>query len=244
MLRSLIWYIYFPLGLILYMPRIKKLEKSKGKVSDFEFFKNANQIAQEWSNNYLKIAKMDVEVIGKENIINDRAVLFVSNHQSNFDTAVYLNMLGVPVAYIAKKQLSNIPILSRMMKNMSSMFIDRKDIKNSAQTMIEAMELLRKGFSVFVYPEGTRGNSPEMAEFPSTAIKIAVKTGVPIVPFTISGTYDAMEGNNNIIKPTKVKVVVHKPIETSELTAEQKKSLHKEVHELIKSELVFDLNKK
>ncbi len=244
MLRSLIWYLYFPLGLLLYLPRIKRLESKKGKVSDLEFFTMANDVARDWSEQYLKIAGMKVEVIGAENIIKDRAVLFVSNHQSNFDTAVFLRYLGVPVAFIAKKELSKIPILSRMMLNMNSMFIDRKDIRHSAQTMLQAMEYVKQGCSVFVYPEGTRGDSPEIADFPSTAIKIATKTKVPICPITISGTYDAMEGTKNIITPAKVRMFVHPPIETENLSKEELKTIHKDVTELVRSELVLDLNKK
>ncbi len=244
MLRSLLWYLYFPLGLLIYLPKIRKLEKQKGKVSDLEFFKMSNELARAWSGKYLNIADMKVEVVGEENIIKDRPVLFVSNHQSNFDTAVFLRYLGVPVAFIAKKELSKIPILSRMMSNMNCMFIDRKDIRHTAQTMLQAMDYVKEGYSVFVYPEGTRGDGPEIADFPSTAIKIATKTKAPICPITISGTYDAMEGTKNIITPTKVVMYVHPPIETADLSKEELKTIHKDVTELVKSKLVLDLNKK
>ncbi len=244
MIRSLIWYVYFPLGLIIYLPKIRKLEKQKGKISDLEFFIKANDIARMWSGRYLEIAGMKVEVIGQENIPKDRTCLFVSNHQSNFDTAVYLRYLGVPISFIAKDGLSKIPILSRMMSNMNAMFIDRKDIRNSAQTMLQAMEYIKQGYNVFVYPEGTRGNSPEIADFPSTAIKIATKTKTTIVPMTISGTFDAMEGTNNVITPTNVRLYVHKPIETENLSKEELKNVHNVVCDIIKSELVLDLNKK
>ncbi len=244
MFRSLIWYLYFPLGLLIYLPKIKKLEKQKGKISDLEFFTQANDLAREWSGKYIEIAGMTVEVIGQENIPKDRPCLLVSNHQSNFDTAVYLRYLGVPIAFIAKKELSKIPILSRMMLNMKCMFIDRKDIRHTAQTMLQAMEYIKEGFNVFVYPEGTRGNSPEIADFPSTAIKIATKTKAPIVPMTISGTYDAMEGPKNVITPAKVRLYIHKPIETENLTKEELKNIHNVVCDIVKSELVLDLNKK
>ncbi len=244
MLRSLIWYLYFPLGLLIYLPKIRKLEKQKGKVSDLEFFKMSNDVAREWSGQYLNIAGMEVEIVGEENIVKDKPVLFVSNHQSNFDTAVFLRHLGVPVAFIAKKELSKIPILARMMSNMNCMFIDRKDIRHTAKTMLQAMDYIKSGCSVFVYPEGTRGGNPEIAEFPSTAIKIATKTKVPICPITISGTFDAMEGTKNIITPAKVRMFVHKPIETENLSKEKLKTIHKDVTELVKSELVLDLNNK
>ncbi len=244
MLRSIIWYLYFPIGLLIYLPKIRKLEKQKGKISDIEFFTQANDLAREWSGKYLKIAGIEVEVIGEENIIKDRPVLFVSNHQSNFDTAVYLRNLGVPVAYIAKKELESFPILSRMMKNMKCLFINRHDIRHSAKTLLVAMDYLKEGFSVFIYPEGTRGKSPEIAEFPSTGIKIATKTKVPIVPMTISGSYDAMEGSKNIITPAKVRVVIHKPMETAELTKEEQKVFHKKVQEVVESALDLDINKK
>ncbi len=244
MFRSLIWYLYFPIGLLIYLPKIRKLEKQKGKISDLEFFIQANDLARVWSGRYLEIAGMKVEVIGQENIPQDRTCLFVSNHQSNFDTAVYLRYLGVPISFIAKKDLSKIPILSRMMLNMNAMFIERKDIRQTAQTMLQAMEYIKQGYNVFVYPEGTRGDSPEIADFPSTAIKIATKTKVPIVPMTISGTFDAMEGTKNVITPTKVRLYIHKPIETENLSKEELKTIHTTVCDIVKSELVVDLNKK
>ncbi len=245
MFRTLIWYTYFVIGLIRHLPKIKKLEKQKGKVSDLEYFSMGNEVARTWSNQYLKLAGIDVEVIGEENIVKDRPVLFVSNHQSNLDTAVFQNYLSnVPVAFIAKKELEGWPILARLMTNTNCMFIDRKDIKKSAQTMLQAMEYVKQGCSVFVYPEGTRGDGPEIADFPSTAIKIATKTKVPICPITISGTYDSMEGNKGFIKPAKVRVFIHPPIETENLSKEELKTIHKEVTEIVKSELVLDLNKK
>ncbi len=244
MFRSLIWYLYFPIGLIIYLPKIRKLEKQKGKISDLEFFTQANDLARTWSGKYLEIAGIEVEVFGLENIPKDRTCLIVSNHQSNFDTAVYLRYLGVPISFIAKDGLSKIPILSRMMSNMNAMFINRKDIRQTAQTMMQAMEYIKQGYNVFVYPEGTRGDSPEMAEFPSTAIKIATKTKAPIVPITISGTYDAMEGRKNIITPAKVRMYVHEVIETENMTKEELKNVHNVVHDIVKSELVLDLNKK
>ncbi len=245
MIRTLIWYVYFALGLLRHLPKIKKHEKQKGMVSDFEYFSIGNEVARTWSNQYIKLAGLDVEVIGKENIIKDRPVLFVSNHQSNLDTAIFQNYLDdVPVAFIAKKELSNWPILARMMTNSNCLFIDRHDIRKTAETMLQAMEYVKQGFSVFVYPEGTRGDGPEIADFPSTAIKIATKTKVPICPITISGTYNAMEGNKGIIKPAKVRVFIHPPIETKDLSKEELKNIHKDVTEIVKSELVLDLNHK
>lgn len=245
MFRSLIWYVYFPIGLLIHLPWALKLERNRrnGKISEDEFYIQSFDLANSWSKQYLKIAAMQVEIIGEENIIKDRPCLFVSNHQSNFDIAVILRYLGTPIIFIAKNSLTKIPILSRLMKNMSTLFIDRNDIKASAKVMLKAMDYVKEGHSIFVYPEGTRGDSPEMSEFPSTAIKIATKTGVPICPITMSGTYDAMEGTNNIITPAKVRMYVHPPIETADLTKEQKKTLHKDVYEIVKSELVFDLNK-
>ncbi len=244
MFRSLIWYLYFPIGLLIYLPKIKKLESKKGKISDLEFFTQANDLAREWSGKYIELAGIKVEVIGQENIPKDRTCLFVSNHQSNFDTAVYLRYLGVPISFIAKKELTKIPILSSMMKNMNAMFIDRKDLRQTGQTMLQAMDYIKEGFNVFVYPEGTRGDSPEIADFPSTAIKIATKTKAPIVPMTISGTFDVMEGTKNVITPAKVRLYIHKPIETENLSKEELKNIHKVVCDMVKSELVVDLNNK
>ena len=88
-----------------------------------------------------------------------------------------------------------------------------------------AQELLGKGYSVTIFPEGTRGDSDEMAPFKEGSMKIAEKTGCPIVPMAISHTRDIIKDHKPIVKPTHVTVEYGTPIYPKELAKEEKRAL-------------------
>ena len=139
----------------------------------------------------LKLAGITVTVKGAENIPRDRAVLFVGNHRSYFDILVGYTTVPGFVGFVAKKEMEKIPLLRSWMKNVNCLFLDRKDIKAGLKTILEGIEKVKNGISVWIFPEGTRNRNKDLKEllvFKEGSLKIAEKSGCPVVPVAMVGT--------------------------------------------------------
>lgn len=197
----------------------------------------AHKISYWWAGTLIKASGMKLHIEGLENVPREGAVLFVSNHQSNFDIVVLLGAINKPKGFVAKIELANFPIVSGWMRKMGSVFIDRSDIKQSLRTINEGIEILKKGRSLVIFPEGTRSKGAEMGEFKKGSLRLAEKAHVPIVPVSISGTYQIMEANKGRISPSEVNIVISKQVIYDELPAEEKKNIAQVVQDIIRSNL-------
>lgn len=176
----------------------------------------------------LKVTGADITIIGHENVPKDQAVLYIGNHRSFFD--ILLTYVHCPdlTGYIAKKEMEPIPLLSIWMRYLHCLFLDRKDIKEGMKTILTAIEKVKNGISICIFPEGTRnkGNDElELLPFHEGSFKIATKSGCPIIPMAISNSAEIFENHFPKIKPCKVVVEYGKPIYPEQLSKEDKKRL-------------------
>lgn len=237
MFRTIAWYTHFVISLIMQTPRLHKansLEK-QGKLKEKEIY--SNEVTSKWAMSQVKLSGARVKVEGLENIPKDRAVLFVSNHQSNFDIALLMSFIDKPKGYISKIEMAKLPLLRSWMKNINCVFMDRSSLKKSAEAIIEGVKVLKEGHSLVIFPEGTRSKGNTMGEFKGGSFKLATKAKVPIIPVTINGSYKLMEANNNKIKPADVTVYVHPPVETANLSKEELLELPDKVKDIIGTKL-------
>ena len=104
----------------------------------------------------LKLAGVTITVQGLENIPRDRAVLYVGNHRSYFDILTgYVTVPGL-AGFVAKKEMAKIPLLSTWMSYVNCLFLDRVNIKEGLKTILEGIEKVKSGVSIWIFPEGTR----------------------------------------------------------------------------------------
>lgn len=233
MIKSIFWYLNFVISLILQTGNLKKSkrilkEQGEKAFEDFVFEKTTSWAKQQVDNSGAKITVHNVERIPQ-----DRNVLFVSNHQSDFDIAVFMALIPKRTGFVAKSEMEKVPFLSDWMRNINCVFMDRTDMKKSLETILAGIKLLKEGKSLVVFPEGTRSRCDEVGEFKQGSFKLATKSNVPIVPVTIDGTYKIMEGNNYIIKPAEVNVYIHEPIFMESLDKEGKAMLPQTVKDII-----------
>ena len=222
MIRAIIWFSWFGLRTLAttYSLLLIYIMEALGKKEGIEAI--VDKTARNWARSLVLITGSKVEVVGAELVPPQGPVLFVANHQGNFDFPLMLGFVPRSKGFIAKIELEKLPIISTWMGKMHSVFLDRNNLRKSLLTMREATEILKKGHSLVVFPEGTRGKGKPMAEFKRGSLGIAEKAKVPIVPVTIVGSYKIMEGNVGFkIKPAKVKILISKPIQPGELEAEQ-----------------------
>lgn len=114
----------------------------------------------------LKVTGADITVIGHENIPKDQAVLYIGNHRSFFDILLTYVLCPDLTGYVAKKEMEPIPLLSIWMRYLHCLFLDRQDIKAGMKTILTAIEKVKSGISICIFPEGTRNKGEELSMLP------------------------------------------------------------------------------
>jgi len=176
-----------------------------------------------------------VSVEGLENIPKDQSVLFVSNHQSNFDIPLLLGYLKKPIGFIAKMEITKLPIVPDWMEQMHCVFMDRSDRRQSLKAIKEGVEKLQNGHSLVIFPEGTRSKTSQVGEFKSGSFHLATKSGVPVIPVRIEGTYNILEANGNRIKPANITLKVFPPVYPEKIGITDAKELSNYIKEIIEA---------
>ena len=175
--RSICIAVYVFFYLIFTTPmraRLKKLEKTDPQ----EASRIAQEQVQKVFKHLLKISGVTIEVNGLENI-PDEASLFVGNHSSYFDIIVTGATIPGGVGFVAKDSLGKIPGLSSWMKHIHCLFLDRSDVRKGLQTILEGVDYLKEGYSMCIYPEGTRSTTGELGEFKGGSLKMAQRAKAP-----------------------------------------------------------------
>lgn len=235
MIRTIIFYSYMGISLLFCSILGIKVKFLTNK-GDLEGRRNyIHKISFNWAKLVMKVAGAKVNIIGLENLPKDETVLFVSNHQSNFDIPLLLSCIDIPKGFIAKKELESWPFISTWMKYINCIFMDRDNLRKSAESIVDGIKLLKSGYSMIIFPEGTRSKGKPVNEFKGGSFKLATKSKCLIVPLTINGTYKLLESNNNMIKGADIELVIHQQIDTSKLTKEELEALPETVHSIISS---------
>lgn len=226
MVRTIYWFICFWVKLIILIPSYFKANKIEDLEEKSKF---ADKKARSYMGSLLKIAGCETVVIGLENVPMDRAVLFVSNHQSNFDIPLLITQLPGKKGFIAKIETLKLPFVSDWMKFMHCVFMDRDDIRQQVKGITEGVKTLKSGHSMVLFPEGTRSPNGKLQNFKPGGLKLATKSGAAIVPVTINNSMNLMKKGSFKITPAKVTIVISEPIE---MTAEMNKDTIKLTEEI------------
>ena len=172
----------------------------------------------------LKITGVQVTVIGEENVPTDVPVFYVGNHRSYFDILLTYVRVPRPTGYVAKKEMEKIPLLNIWMRNLHCLFLDRENVKEGLKTILAAIEKIKSGISICIFPEGTRNKTPDtFLPFHEGSFKVAEKSGCPIVPMVINNSADIYEDHFPKIRKTHVVLEYLPPININDLSKEEKK---------------------
>lgn len=235
MIRFIVTVIYVVLFLILSIP-VFFIEWLIGKWNPRLRDISSLRIVQTAFKGVALISGVKLTVIGEENVPKDQAVLFVGNHRSAFD--IVLNYARCPglTGFVAKKELEKIPLLSTWMKRLYCLFLDRDNIKEGLKTILTAIDQVKNGISIMIFPEGTRSKDADelqMLPFHEGSFKIATKSGCPIIPVAISNSSALFEDHFPKIRPAHVVIEYGAPVYTKELSREEQKFLGRHVQEQI-----------
>jgi len=167
-----------------------------------------------------------VIVKGEERIPKDTAVLYVGNHRSFFDILLTYVRVPRPTGYVSKIEMKKVPLLSNWMRNLHCLFLDRENIKEGMKTILTAIEKVKSGISICIFPEGTRNKvNDTFLPFHEGSFKIADKGGVPIVPMSIVNSAAIFEDQFPKIRKTTVVIEYCEPIYINELDKDMRKKL-------------------
>lgn len=211
---------YLPIAAV----NLKKIQARKKGMGLAEYDALIHSEPQKWATGIMERTKSEITVSGLENL-PEGPVLFVSNHEGNFDIPVLLSSIPKPFGFISKKEVKKFPVIPAYMEEMNCVFLDRSDRRSALKSIGDTVEKLQQGHSILIFPEGTRSKGEGLGEFKAGFMRIAKDSGVPIVPIAISGTSEIMEKNDNKVKPGNVAVKILVPFSAEAIAQEDAKSM-------------------
>lgn len=187
-----------------------------------------------WGSKVMEMFGSSVNVRGLENLPDKGPVVFVGNHQGYADIFAYFAAFTkFQFGFVAKEDLGRLPFYGKWIGKIRSVFIERGDHRSSLKAINKGIEYIEQGFSLVIFPEGTRSKGPVPGPFQRGALKLATKPQVPIIPVSLNGSYRMFE-EEGCLKGAEIDIIVHKPIETKGISKAEEKALGEKVEKLIK----------
>ena len=185
-----------------------------------------------------KGGNVKIESYGKENIPKEDGFMFFPNHQGLFDVLAIIQVCPVPFSVVAKKELTDVPFLKQVFACMKAFMIDREDVKQSMQVILQVIKEVKEGRNYLIFAEGTRsknGNHPQ--EFKGGSFKAAMKAKCPIVPVALIDSYKAFDTGSakmldvqiHFLKPMEYEE--YKDMKSTEIAAEVKRRIEETIRE-------------
>lgn len=193
-----------------------------------------------WSRAWLVPAGVDLQVVGEEHVDPTTSYVVVANHRSNIDVMVCFAALPIPIRYLAKAELFRIPVFAQAMRAIGIVEVDRKhrrELSIIETVNRQADQVIARGHSLIIYPEGTRSRDGSPRPFKKGAFTMAVASGMPVLPVTLHGTRDVWAPHRFWIHPGRVTVVIDPPIDTSGLDRSDVEALRQRVEAQINGHL-------
>ncbi len=195
-------------------------------------------IAVPWAKLMLKASGVKVRVDGVEHIRRDKQYIFVTNHQSYFDILALLSALPVPFAFVMKEELMEIPLLGKAMKSAGYVGISREDPRRAIYGIRRAEKKVKEGFSLVIFPEGTRSLDGSLGEFKRGAFNLALKTKLDLLPMAIKDSFKVARKGSLRIKERGFSLSILRPIEISRISKRDIPRLIELIREVIQKRLV------
>jgi putative phosphoserine phosphatase/1-acylglycerol-3-phosphate O-acyltransferase len=177
-----------------------------------------NFLTRFWPEAVLALSGVKLNVIGAENLTAQRPAVFLFNHRNNFDVFIVAALVKDNWTGVAKKELERNPLFGPLGKLMDAAFVDRADTEAALAALQPVEEAARKGLSIVIAPEGTRLDTTTVGPFKKGAFRIAMATGLPVVPIVIRNSDSVAGRNATTLHPGTVDVAVLPPVSVQDWT--------------------------
>jgi putative phosphoserine phosphatase/1-acylglycerol-3-phosphate O-acyltransferase len=178
-----------------------------------------NFLTRFWPETVLALSGVKLNVIGAENLTAQRPAVFLFNHRNNFDVFMVAALVKDNWTGVAKKELASNPLVGTLGRLLDAAFIDRSDPEAAIAALKPVEEAARKGLSIIIAPEGTRLDIAGVGPFKKGAFRIAMATGLPVVPIVIRNSDSVAGRNATTLHPGTVDIAVLPPVSVANWTA-------------------------
>lgn len=167
-----------------------------------------------WGKIIIRMLLLPVKVEGRENLEKGQSYVFVGNHQGAFDIFLIYGYLGRNFKWMMKHQLRKIPFVGFACERSHQIFVDKRGPSKIRKTYDDARRILEQGYSVTVFPEGSRTFTGHMGVFRKGAFALADELQLPVVPLTINGSFDVLPRMRGFSFVTwhPLSLTIHQPI--------------------------------
>ena len=173
------------------------------------------RFARGWARSILAVAGIRVRPLHADKAQPGKSVVVVANHESFCDILVLLATLPIQVRFLAKRSVFRVPVLGWSIAAAGFVPVDRGDRARGAATVEAALRRLQGGRSLVIFPEETRTRDGSLLPFKRGAAHLAIKSGLPLLPIGIAGTFRILPRGTWEIRPGRVVVSVGDPIDVA-----------------------------
>ncbi len=192
----------------------------------------------EWANHVLNKYNVTINIKGEEHIPMEEPVVFVANHQGYCDAPLFLAALkGKQIGFVAKDSVRKIPIFNRLVGYTRSVLINRGNPREGIKSITEGAEIIKKGFSLVIFPESTRAKGTIMKEFKPGSFKLATKAKAKIIPVTLNNTYKLAEETGILTPNIQLDFIIHEPVLTADVPKSEQPQMIKNIENTIRKTL-------
>lgn len=173
-----------------------------------------------------------IDVHGQENIPKENGFMFFPNHQGMYDVLAIIDACPKPFSVVAKKEVANVPFLKQVFACMKAYMLDREDVRQAMEVIVNVTKEVKKGRNYLIFAEGTRSKKGnQIQDFKGGSFKSATKARCPIVPVALIDSFKPFDTNS--ITPVTVQVHFLEPL----LYEEYKDMKTNEIAETVKERI-------
>ena len=184
-----------------------------------------DRVIRLWARWLVAAAGIDLHIENAEVLDPKQRYILVANHHSYYDIPCILAAVPQPIRFMAKASLFKIPIFGWSLSRAGFIPIDRKNRRTAVKSFDLAVQRIRRGNTIVIFPEEGRSRNREMRPFQRGAFLLAIKSELPMVPMALDGTYDVFRVGAKRITPGRVTIKVGTPIPTAGATLKAKDRL-------------------
>jgi 1-acyl-sn-glycerol-3-phosphate acyltransferase len=173
------------------------------------------------------LARLRVTIAGLERLDLDRTYVFMPNHTSFLDILLVLASVPHNFRFLVKEEFFSIPFLGLTVKSSGQIPLDRKNPRKGLRSIRQGADLLKKGVSIVVFPEGTRSRDGKVGEFKTTLFVLPIRTKTPVVPVLIEGTFEALPRRSILLQRCPIKITFLDPL-PPDLLSDKDRALYAE----------------
>lgn len=193
-----------------------------------------------WSLIVSKALGLNASLTGAEKVKPGQSYIITPNHQGHADVLAIEMVLPVPIFWVIKKELTKIPFFGWALARSGAISLDRSNPEEAVQRLMSGAHRMADGWSLLIYPEGSRSPDGNLQPFKKGAFRLAVHAGIPILPVTINGAFKIWPKKTLRFRPGHILVSIGDPISTEGLDEDDIPHLMSETRQAIERYLDLD----